>query len=131
MKGDLLVLLAIADHADHCGRAHPGMALIARKARLSLRQAQRAIRHLHDLGELRVDPNAGPHGTNVYRVTLCQGRQNVRGDISSRRGVTPMSSKPSEETVRRKKKTSGDILSQVKRTNGVEAHPNIRKPIPV
>ncbi len=51
--GKLLVLLAIADFTDDKGRAWPSVPTLARKARLSIRQTQRAVQELiRDLGEL-------------------------------------------------------------------------------
>ena len=45
-SGDLLVLLALADHADDQGKAWPGIPLLARKARLSERHARRCLNQM-------------------------------------------------------------------------------------
>ena len=58
--GELLVLLAIGDFADDNGTAYPSIATLAKKARLSERQTQRAVHHLVDLGELEIG-SGGPH----------------------------------------------------------------------
>jgi hypothetical protein len=42
-SGDLLVLLALADHADDQGKAWPGIPLLGRKARLSQRHTRRCL----------------------------------------------------------------------------------------
>lgn len=68
--GDLLVLLAIADHADDRGRAWPGIDLLARKSRLTARHVTRCLNNLVAAGELQIQNNRGPKGTNLYQV-LC------------------------------------------------------------
>jgi hypothetical protein len=72
-EGTLLTLLAISDFADDDGFAFPSLATLARKARLSVRQTQRVIRKLVEMGELETTMNAGPRGVTLYRVTNCQG----------------------------------------------------------
>jgi hypothetical protein len=82
---ELLVLLAIADYVnEQKGVAWPGVPKLAKKARMSERQAQRAIRALERSGELNVFRNAGPKGTNLYQICLpvedaCTGDMNVTG----------------------------------------------------
>jgi hypothetical protein len=109
--GPLLVELAIADHAhDDGGGAYPSIAALAKKARISERQAQRSIALLVGSSELTVDRGAGPHGANLYAINLealvggdnLPGVAKCRGDISDAGGdtdvaggVTPMSPKPS------------------------------------
>lgn len=57
---DRLVLLAIADSADHDGsNAWPSVATLCRKTGLSESTVHRCIRSLVKLGELRVDRQAG------------------------------------------------------------------------
>jgi Helix-turn-helix domain len=68
---ELLVLLAIADYVnDQKGVAWPGVPTLAQKTRLSERQLQRTIRALERSGELKVFRNAGPKGTNFYRICI-------------------------------------------------------------
>ncbi len=65
------VLLAIADCANERGeQAYPSMAELVRKTSLAERTVQMAIRSLVRLGELEVDRNGGPKGTNRYRVVM-------------------------------------------------------------
>ena len=65
------VLLAIADVANDAGaEAYPSMATLVKKTRLSERTVQAAIRTLEDLGELVVYRNAGPKGSNKYRIVM-------------------------------------------------------------
>lgn len=67
---ELLVLLALADHAGDDGRCYPSMTRIAARARLSLRGAQTAIRALEGKGAIKTDLNAGPKGCNRYTVRM-------------------------------------------------------------
>lgn len=72
---DRLVLLAIADHANHDGLdAYPSVDHIARKARVSRATVQRALGRLVDLGELRVETGSGRGHMSRYRV-LMEGPQ--------------------------------------------------------
>src|SRR5687767_11875054 len=107
--GDLLVLLGIADFANDEGIAYPSIATLAAKARLTVRNTQRAIRRLVSLGELTIDEGRGPHGTHIYKIGIerdvdvptdnSTGVTKCRDDIRSSKGVTSQPSKPSEETV--------------------------------
>lgn len=115
---DRLVLLAIADSADHDGtNAWPSVATIARKCSVSERTVQRAIRSLEALGEIRVEAQAGGTPTmtadrrpNLYRVVMASGVSDrhpeeasgvtpsaERGDQMTPRGVTPLSPNPSDD----------------------------------
>ena len=67
---ELLMLLAIADFADDDGRAYPAVPTLARKCRLQKRRANYILSALKASGELEVHDNAGPRGTNRYRITL-------------------------------------------------------------
>jgi Helix-turn-helix domain len=53
-KGELLMLLAIADFANDDGEAWPSVPTLAKKSRLSERQAQYALRRLVKSGELKL-----------------------------------------------------------------------------
>lgn len=67
----LIVLLAIADHADDDGFAFPSIATLARKARLDERTVQRIIRRLVDLGALQiVEATTGGRRSNTYRLVM-------------------------------------------------------------
>lgn len=67
--GDLLVLLAIADRAKDDGSAFPSIADISRRARLSARNARRAITRLQRAGELNVHRGGG-RKSNRYKILL-------------------------------------------------------------
>lgn len=105
-----LVLLALADHADHEGGGiYPSLALIEWKTGYSVRQIQRVIALLVDDGILELVAPYTDHRPNVYRLNLSagkvkppfvsprmreQGRQNVAPSASKspregRQNVTP------------------------------------------
>ncbi len=119
--GDLLVLLGIADFANDEGIAYPSIPTLARKARLTPRNAQRAIRRLVASGELLIEEGKGPHRTHLYRIVLREedygeGCQNVRvtksqGDICDVERVTFQPSNPLKRTVIKKDREGGDNLS--------------------
>jgi hypothetical protein len=70
-RGDLLVLLVLADHAHDDGtHAFPSVEKIARKSRLSRRGAQLALRRLERLGAIEPTGSAGPHRPRSYRVVM-------------------------------------------------------------
>src|SRR5262245_39475872 len=71
-SGNLLVLLALADHADDRGIAWPGIPLLAHKARLSERHTRRCLKQLVASGELEILPNQAPSGKALYKIRLDQ-----------------------------------------------------------
>ena len=72
-RGALLVILYLGFRTDEAsGLAWPGIANLAKYCRLSKRQVRRNLSTLVKLGELRLNRNAGPHGTNTYKV-MCHG----------------------------------------------------------
>jgi hypothetical protein len=99
-EGTLLVLLAIADFANDEGVAFPSMKTIAKKARMTIRNAQLAVRRLERAGELTVTIGGAPPpytGCNLYRVSLATGVQETLpgGEVNGTLGVKPTSPKPS------------------------------------
>lgn len=64
----LLMLLAIADFSDDDGRAYPSVSALAVKCRMGARNANLLLANLRDSGELQIRVNAGPKGTNLYRI---------------------------------------------------------------
>src|SRR5215831_7358450 len=89
-RGDLLVLLVLADHAhDDGSSAFPSVDSIARKARLTRRGAQLALRRLEAQGAI-VAEGRGPKGTTAYRIVLkrsdCAGRSGCAGEVSDTGG---------------------------------------------
>jgi DNA-binding transcriptional ArsR family regulator len=66
-KGDLLVLIVLADHAHDDGDgAYPSVQTIAMLARLSIRGVQNALRKLESAGLVEAKPRTGR--TTTYRV---------------------------------------------------------------
>lgn len=65
---DLLIELAIADHADDHGRAFPSVQALQQKGRMSERNVQYCLKRLSSMGELKIDRGSGPHGTHVFWV---------------------------------------------------------------
>jgi hypothetical protein len=76
------MLLAIADFADDDGNAYPAVARLATKCRMKIRNANYILAALQGSGELQVRKNAGPKGTNRYRITVrgLQGSAEVQGN---------------------------------------------------
>ena len=67
----LLMLLAIADYAhDDGSNAWPSLSTLARKTRMSRRNAIRTIKKLEKAGELFVVRRGGEHKSNEYAI-LC------------------------------------------------------------
>lgn len=84
-NGARLVLIAIADSTNEHGTcAWPSVKTLAAKANLSERSVQGALKELVKLGELKVEWNQGPYGSNWYTVLMRQAPaesappQNVR-----------------------------------------------------
>jgi hypothetical protein len=66
---DRLVLGAIAHRVSNDnGEAFPSIATISREANVSEMSAHRAITSLQEMGELTVNRQSSPLGTNVYRL---------------------------------------------------------------
>ena len=104
-QSELLVLLALADHARDDGLCWPSMRSIAVKARIEERSAQRIVRRLIEKGLIELVSQGGCidgcNTPNRYRVVLGEPRQThgvtdgrpgvtvsqgVRGDLASPRG---------------------------------------------
>lgn len=67
---ELLLLLAIADHANDEGYAYPKVATLARKIRMTERSVRRLTGQLVELGELEVTFSDSGRGPNLYRVLI-------------------------------------------------------------
>src|SRR5262245_22249580 len=91
-SGNLLVLLALADHADELGKAWPGVPSLARKARLSERHTRRCLGELLASGELEILPEPAPSGGKWYQIQLEHlTPANLSIGTSASGDVTPMS----------------------------------------
>lgn len=67
---ELLMLVVLADYSDDDGNSYPAVASLARKCRMSSRNANYILNALQASSELRVLKNQGPRGTNRYRIML-------------------------------------------------------------
>jgi len=72
--GTLLVLLAIADHADQQGEhSYCGVSTLGREARLSPRQVQYVLRELETAGTI-VETGTTKRGTHIYAIPAVGGK---------------------------------------------------------
>jgi DNA-binding transcriptional regulator YhcF (GntR family) len=76
----LLMLLAIADHANDDGVCWPSVETLAAKARVQARQAQNLIAQLEQSGELAVQRGRGRKNTSIYVVKI-SGKGAIQRDI--------------------------------------------------
>lgn len=99
----LLVLISLASWADDDGsHIFPRVETLAKKARCSVRQAQRALRQLEQDGVLLVVKKGGGRSITEYKIDVVklragQGCQNVTSDTSDAEkaeNVTPEVTKP-------------------------------------
>lgn len=68
----LLLMLAIADHANEHGLAWPGFRTLQEKTKIASRETiANNLRQLEITGELIIEHGKGPHGTHWYQV--CSG----------------------------------------------------------
>jgi hypothetical protein len=94
-SGNLLLLLALADHANDEGFAWPGIPLLAQKARLSQRHTRRCLSQLVGSGELEILPNQAPSGRALYRIRLEKLESAIlSAGTSASDEVTPVSVTP-------------------------------------
>jgi hypothetical protein len=90
----LLMMLAIADFADDDGNAYPAVATLARKCRMSPRNANLVLTALRASGELEVRANEGPKGTNRYRVRYPAEPLKPASPLKSASPLKPASATP-------------------------------------
>lgn len=83
---DLLVMLALADFANDEGKSWPAVSTLAGKARISKRTCQYVLTKLAETGEIEVEREAGPHGTNLYTIISGGGCKDCMGGASVARG---------------------------------------------
>lgn len=67
-RGDVLLMLALADHANDDGLSFPSIARLARRTRSSPSTVRRHLRSLQAEGRLVVDTREGT--SNLYRIVL-------------------------------------------------------------
>jgi len=85
----LLLLLAIADHANDDGVCWPSVDRLAERARVGERWARRTLRRLEEAGEIIAVRGTGRGNTNVYLVTIGMSEQEIRDTLVRRVGVDP------------------------------------------
>lgn len=144
---DLLVALAIADYTGDEG-AWPRIENIAKRARISERQAQRSVQILQAIHELQVIPGGGrgrgSYKTNLYELVLTcpetcdrtyrhQPRQDVtsRGDNLSPLGATGSHPNLKEELTNEQRPTkatrlpSDFAITEAMRSWAAANHPDV------
>lgn len=84
---ELLLLLAVADHADDNGIAWPSVESLANKVRMSERACRYLLPKIAATGELVIERNAGPKGCNLFRVQVLQGCNSFRGAKTGKGGA--------------------------------------------
>jgi hypothetical protein len=117
-----LVMWGIANHHSDSG-AWPAIATLAKYASVSERRVQQIIRHLADMGEIRIEEQGGfgtHYKTNRYWILIqcpqdCDGSLQhrtgvkaevtgvksgvMRGEIQSHSGVKPVSPEPNKNLI--------------------------------
>lgn len=95
-----LLMIAIADFANDAGEAYPSIDTLAARAECSRRSVQEHLAILEKGGELAIAANAGPRGTNLYRIlfrkndavsSAPEGVQELHGGVRDLRGGVQMS----------------------------------------
>lgn len=76
-SGEYLLMLVMANHAHTDGGGiFCSIATLAKEAHMTSRNVQILIRKLNALGELRIEPGAGPNGVHMYAINLPEGGMN-------------------------------------------------------
>lgn len=98
---ELLLLLAIADHADDEGRAYPSVETLAKKVRMSARNARYLLAKIERSGELTIARNAGPRGCNLFTVQALQPEADSRKGVKAiaARGAIAIAAEPSRTVI--------------------------------
>lgn len=98
--GKLLCLLAIADNANDQGFAYPSLDTISRKSRMTVRNAQYAIKALAKSGEIIINQGQGKNGCNLYKINLQGGGEKISNEnFSIEKRVLEISCPPDEKRV--------------------------------
>lgn len=112
---ELLLLLALADHADDDGVCWPGIALLARKSRNSERHVKRLLVKLEHAGELYVRDRRGGRGrSNRYLLTVGFTGDELREILERRFALMPLAAAAAAAAIqeRRGPGEKGDIPGQ-------------------
>lgn len=83
---ELLLLLALADFSDDCGKSYPAISTLAQKCRMQPRRVRYILRALEKSGELSVEINKGPPPKfpNLYKITLIDRGLHATAGVHSR-----------------------------------------------
>ena len=81
---DLLLLLAIADHADDDGVCWPGISRLAKKTRTSERQTIRNVEKLARRGEIFLSRQCGRGHSNLYFITAGLSQDEIEQTLRGR-----------------------------------------------
>ncbi len=97
--GVLLILLALADHADDYGYCYPSIPRLAKKGRMSVRNVQVILEQLEFAGEIVREFNAGGQtgsgktnrfrvlaGSSLYEPKVAEPRKKVASEAQKRIG---------------------------------------------
>lgn len=91
-RGELLVLLALADFCDGAGSCWPSVPTIAKKTRFGERGVRKVLRRLEDGGWLKIEPGGGRGASNLYTLRIGGSEPapaEVRGDHAPKRATSP------------------------------------------
>jgi hypothetical protein len=87
------MLVVLADYSDDDGNSFPSVATLARKCRMSSRNANYILGALQASGELIVFKNAGLNGSNRYRIVLSAlGQSGPLKPTSPLKAIAPLQS---------------------------------------
>ena len=134
----LLLLLALADHANDSGQCYPAIETLAAKTRMSERQTIRIIQAAEQLGELTTQRNANK--ANHYTITPAgqpitppspqaanqptSGKPSRRGDKMSPQTATGVTSCHSQGDIsNRKCHPNHQLFDDDEKNNKNKAHP--------
>jgi hypothetical protein len=115
----LLMLLALADFADDTGLAFPSVSRLAKKTRITPRQAWSLIKRLKAEGELTIELGGGRGRTNRYRVCLKNHIENDEMGNTENISVKPSAQNSEIQRIKTVKPASGDP-SEIRHEPSVE-----------
>jgi hypothetical protein len=126
-SSDLLLLQAIAYHADDDGVCWPGISTLAKKTRCSERQAQRNIEKLEKRGEIFILHQRGRGNSNLYFIATGLDQGQITTTLCNRFGCsTEEATKIAQDMLKKQRifNSKGDIgdafYNQEKVTSGTE-----------
>ena len=110
---NLLLLLSLADHAGEDGACWPSVGRLAQRARLSVRQAQRGLQALANIGEIMIVGGGGRKKTNMFLLTLCLSQAEAEATLKRHGLLNDATKGDTHATILRLKDTQkGDTHDQ-------------------